>query len=222
MGGRYFAVIPAAGHSVRMGRPKLLLPYLGQPLIKHVLAAWSASRVNDVVVVVRPDDFELADAVRSCGYEPVVPTVAPPDMRASVEVALRQIEMHKAPQPSDAVLVAPADMPRLSALLIDRLMAEHRAHPDSDSIVPVLAGRSGHPILLRWPVALRVRNLPPGAGLDLLIQQLPARRIECDDLAADALAVFADVDTPDDYSQLLCDAMRGDGTLGKSPRQPLH
>ena len=59
---RSFALIPAAGHSLRMGQPKLLMPVEGRPLILHMLAAWQASKVERVVVVVRPDDEQLADS----------------------------------------------------------------------------------------------------------------------------------------------------------------
>ena len=62
---RFFGVIPAAGRSVRMGEPKLLLPWRDGTLIEHVLAQWLASRVACVTVVVHPDDQELAAVCRA-------------------------------------------------------------------------------------------------------------------------------------------------------------
>ena len=47
----FVAIIPAAGLSRRMGEPKLLKLFDGEPLIDHVLKAWLASRVNRVVIV---------------------------------------------------------------------------------------------------------------------------------------------------------------------------
>ncbi|HMP05911.1 MAG TPA: NTP transferase domain-containing protein, partial [Lacipirellulaceae bacterium] len=66
---RSFAIVPAAGRSVRMGAPKLLLPVAGRPLIDHVLAAWSASRSTRIVVVVRGDDHALATRCRQFPVE---------------------------------------------------------------------------------------------------------------------------------------------------------
>ena len=91
---RYFALVPAAGHSARMGEPKLLMPVAGQPLIAHTLAAWERSRVDQIVVVVRPGNDELTEAVKQeCGskvqspkskVEIVIPATSPQDMKASV------------------------------------------------------------------------------------------------------------------------------------------
>jgi CTP:molybdopterin cytidylyltransferase MocA len=64
MPSRYFALIPAAGYSTRMGQPKLLLPLCGKPLITHTIDAWLSSNVDRVVVVIRPGDDDLAAAVR--------------------------------------------------------------------------------------------------------------------------------------------------------------
>src|SRR5437667_12426851 len=97
---RYFALVPAAGHSARMGEPKRLMPVAGQPLILHTLAAWQRSRVDQVVVVVRPGDDDLTAAVINqsrvqgprSNVEIVVPDLPPPDMKASLQAALKHIE----------------------------------------------------------------------------------------------------------------------------------
>src|SRR4051794_285429 len=125
MTARYFGLVPAAGHSARMGEPKLLMPVASKPLIAHTLAAWQQSRVDRIIAVVRPGDDALAAAVmnRSKAQGPkskvelVVPDVPPPDMKASLQAALRHIERQHTPNTSDAFLVAPADMPRLSTAI---------------------------------------------------------------------------------------------------------
>src|SRR5436305_1261389 len=152
---RHFAIVPAAGNSARMGRPKLLLPVNGRPLIAHVIEAWERSSVDRVVVVIRPGDEALADAVKSKVQSPkskvdapaildlgpwtldlfagkidvVIPESPPPDMKASVQAALGHIEQRYSPSARDGFLVAPADMPRLSPAIIDRLIQRHLAEP---------------------------------------------------------------------------------------------
>jgi molybdenum cofactor guanylyltransferase len=50
---RATAIVLAGGRSSRMGRPKALLPFDGEPLIVHIVAALKP-RFNDVVVVAAP------------------------------------------------------------------------------------------------------------------------------------------------------------------------
>ncbi len=70
---RSFAIVPAAGRSVRMGRPKLNLPWGESTVLEHVVQAWLASRVDRVIVVVRRDDERLDELCRSLGVEVCVP-----------------------------------------------------------------------------------------------------------------------------------------------------
>lgn len=51
------AVIVAAGNSTRMGRPKLLIPLCGKPVLAHTLAAFEKAAVDEIVVVARGCDI---------------------------------------------------------------------------------------------------------------------------------------------------------------------
>jgi molybdenum cofactor cytidylyltransferase len=196
---RAFAIVPAAGDSVRMQQPKLLLPWRGKTIIEHVLAAWKASHVRGVAVVIRPDDHELAKVTEQAGAFLVRPPLPPPDMRTSVSFGLGEIRRLFEPAAYDAWLVAPADMPRLSPRVIDRLIAEHAAQPDA-ALVPVAGSRRGHPILFPWHWTTRVRHLEADEGLNALRRDGLTREIDCRDLidAGD----FEDIDTPQDYERL--------------------
>lgn len=199
---RFFALIPAAGHSTRMGQPKLLMRLGDRPLIVHTIEAWQRSRVDRVLVVVRPGDEALADIIRAVEAELVVPPSPPPDMKASVQAALRHINSHLAPAPEDAFLVAPADMPRLSAAVIDRLIDEHRTHGDSSILVPVISGRRGHPVLFPWTFAAEVHRLAADEGLNAIVERQSPRLIPCEDLVPAHEYPFADIDTPEDFRRL--------------------
>ena len=198
---RSFAIIPAAGHSVRMGQPKLLLPVAGRPLILATLAAWRQSRVERIVVVVRSDDLPLADAVRGAGVEVAIPSVAPPDMKASIGCGLEHIARNMQPESNDSWLVAPADMPRLSPAIIDRLLDRAESSPER-VLIPTLAGRRGHPVLLPWKLASEVPRLPENEGLNALIDRNGPELIACDELVPPASQAFADIDTPEDWRSL--------------------
>jgi Uncharacterized MobA-related protein len=194
---RSFALIPAAGRSLRMGRPKLLLPVAGQPLILHTLAAWKQSRVDRIVVVLRPDDAALADVVHSAEVDTVIPPAAPPDMKASLGYGLAHIALNYRPNADDCWLVAPADMPGIAPQFINRLLDQAASNPQR-VIIPTLEGRRGHPVLLPWSLAGEVPQLPLQEGLNWLIDRCHPQLVACDDLATSAENAFADIDTPDD------------------------
>ena len=59
MAGRVFALIPAAGKSARMGRPKLSLPLGDHTVLECVIATLREAGISDILVVVAAS-FQLA------------------------------------------------------------------------------------------------------------------------------------------------------------------
>jgi len=222
---RTFAILPAAGHSRRIGRPKLLLPLAdGRALIEHVLAAWRASCVDEIVVVMRRDDAPLAERCGGPRTTIVEPDVDPVDMKASIAAGIQYLHESRQPTANDAWLVAPADMPLLSAKAIDAVIAAYQRHvaareaasattteitaeiiiaapappnPPRQIVVPHNAGRRGHPVLLPWSIAADVAALGPDEGLKQLISRHPQLTVD----VADA-GILTDIDTPEDYARL--------------------
>ncbi len=201
MTARYFAVVPAAGHGVRLGGGKLLLPLSGRPLIAHTLAAWQKSNVERIVVVVRPDDPSLASVAREAGAEVVIPDLPPPDMKASLQEALRYIEAKYSPEATAAFLVAPADIPQLASSIIDRLIERDLLDSPGQILVPTLSGRQGHPVLFPWRLAAEVQALGAGEGLNAIVERNQPGLVPCEDLVAAGEYPFADVDTPEEYQR---------------------
>ena len=193
---RSFAIVPAAGRSERMGNPKLRLPWGGSTIIETVLVAWRAGGVEQIVVTVHPDDGELAELCRRSGAEVVVPTVPPPDMKASVLAGLQYVTARHAPVAADAWLMAPADLPLLSAEIIAHLLQEHPFEPNR-ILVPVLGGRRGHPVLFPWAWAERAASLPENVGLNALLRSEDVREVAFASAISDD-----DVDMPEDYGRL--------------------
>lgn len=193
---RSFAIVPAAGASRRMGAPKLLLPWRGRAIIEHVLAAWEQSPVTRAVVVTRPGDHQLAERCRQFNVDVVTPRHAPRDMKSAVGAGLRHVAAEYRPWPTDAWLLAPADMPRLPVDVIRAVLDAY--DPASPRIVcPTHHGRGGHPVLFPWDSAERVRDLPADAGVNALVHAGPVCRVPCGDGA-----IREDIDTPHDYQRL--------------------
>jgi molybdenum cofactor cytidylyltransferase len=190
------AVVPAAGRSERMGRPKLLLPIGGQSVIARVIAALRDGGADPVVVVVPPAAIPgasaLADAAGLSGARVVIADPAPPDMRASVERGLDRLA--QGPTPS-TLLLAPGDSPGIDAVLVARVVARARSAPRA-IIIPSSHGRRGHPIALPWALVAEIRALPDDVGINALVARHADQVIELDVAHPDALA---DLDTPEDY-----------------------
>ncbi len=193
---RAFAIVPATGASLRMGRPKLLLPWKDSTVIETVLKAWQAGGVGKVVVTVRAGDETLAEICRKAGAEVVIPKSAPLDMKASVRIGLEHVAQKFQPTEYDAWLVAPADLPLLSSDVIRTLIVEHDKTP-GDILVPCQAGRRGHPVLFPWLIVEQMRHLKDDEGFNVLLACGLVREISV------ALPVAGDdLDTPADFVRL--------------------
>src|SRR2546430_1525214 len=165
---RLFAVVPAAGHSRRMGRPKLLLPLGTSTVIARMLSVLARPEIEATFVVIRPDDEPLRAAVNACGAVPLQPAVPPPEMRDSVEFALQHIEQQYHPDAAAGWILAPADHPLLDPAVIDRLLAAWRAS-SGKILIPVHQGRRGHPTIFPFGMVAEAHRLPPHQGLNSLL-----------------------------------------------------
>jgi len=195
---RALAIVPAAGHSRRMGEHKLQLPWRGGTVLDAVLQVWKRSRIGRIVVVVRSSDTATQEICRGQQVEFVLPDVDPEDMRASLIEGLEYAERTWRPQADWAWMVAPADMPLLTAAAIDAVYDAylHRVDPDM-VVVPFSTQRRGHPVALPWRLASEFRAMPAGSGLRDLIARHAQQPIPLADPQ-----VALDLDTPEDWRRL--------------------
>lgn len=204
-----FVVLPAAGHGRRMkdnnnssgnsklsGRSKLLLPWKDHTIIDEVLSVWTTSAIAAVVVIVRRGDKALQKAIRRWpGVELLAPEEDPPEMKKSIRVGLHYLQATRSIQANDRWLIAPSDLPTLSASVIGEVIA---ASQSTDQIVaPRFDGRNGHPVSLPWALVPHIDTLPPDQGINHLIDQHSVHWVN---LPPDQYP--ADIDTPDDYRNL--------------------
>lgn len=191
------AIVPAAGRSERMGRPKLLLPIDGVIVIARVIDALRQGGADPVIVVVPPAEVPgaaaLAAAAERAGACVVVADPPPPDMRASVERGLDRLAQLSGSH--STLLLVPGDSPGIDAPLVARIIARAGEEPHS-IIVPSSRGRRGHPIALPRSVLAEIRDLPAEVGINALVARHAGAVVELDVDDPDALA---DLDTPEDY-----------------------
>lgn len=193
-----FAVVPACGHSTRMGRPKLSLPLGERTVIEHVVATLLAGGVDRVVVVVGPHVPELIPLATSAGADVLALADPTPDMRATVEHGLRRLEEAYQAQAEDCWLLAPADHPGFSPAVV-RLLLDAAGEPGHSILVPTWQGRRGHPTLFRWHQAAGIHALPPGEGINTYLRQHTGETLE---LPVAESGIGVNLDTPEDYERL--------------------
>lgn len=178
-----------------MGRPKLLLPWNEWTLMDQVLSSWTASSVEQVVVVLRDDDEPLQTACRRWPVHQVKVERTPEDMKESVSFGMQFLNTHWQPADDDRCFVAPADLPGITPDIIDRILEES---PSSSSIaVPHFGDRQGHPVLLPWAILQHIHGLHDDQGVNSLVNAHPQHIVQ---FAAEDY--FGDVDTPGEYERL--------------------
>ncbi len=194
------AVLPAAGSSTRMGRPKLLLPFGEGTVIGSVVEALRAGGVEDIVVVIDPDDRSLAQWAGNHGVGFTLNPDPARGMLSSVQAGIEALGGAAGlAARGDVLLVCPADLPALRPETVAHLLAR-RAASGALLAVPVHRGRRGHPFLVAPPLVAEIATLDLGVGLRQLRDRHPEDLLEVD--VADA-GVVEDVDTREDYRHLL-------------------
>ncbi|MCX5496983.1 nucleotidyltransferase family protein [Kaistia dalseonensis] len=141
---RIAILILAAGQGRRMGGPnKLLAEIDGRSLVRRAAEAALASAAASVTVVTghRREAIELALA----GLP--VQLVHNEDHADGLATSLRAGIAHLG-EGCDAVLVMLADMPAISAAILDRLMAAFAPEEGRLIVVPTHEGARGNPVIL--------------------------------------------------------------------------
>jgi molybdenum cofactor cytidylyltransferase len=187
-----FAVVPAAGRSDRMGRPKLSLPLGDRTVLEHVLTALRDGGVGHTIVVIGPDTPELVPLATAAGATAHLLSEPTPDMRTTVDRGLRWLEENARPRPADVWLLTPGDHPGISA---DTVRAVLAAAERRSIVIPVCDGRRGHPTALAWRHVPAIRALPADAGINSFLRQQ-----EVFELPVDDPGIVTDIDTPEQYA----------------------
>lgn len=191
------ALVLAAGSSRRMERPKALVEWRGETFLARVVRTLLAGGVSRVLVVVGgPHADEIARAAGDlAGPVTVVPNPDPTDGPVtSVRCGLRALG-----EEGEAVLVQPVDIPGITAEDVRAVLAAAGTTPAPDAVVPSVAMRRGHPLILRR--ALAARLLAPD-GPPHVRALLAEAGVTIEHVVRENRALLHDVDTPEDLAAL--------------------
>ena len=184
---RVSGLVLAAGLSSRMGRNKLTAPLAGKPMLRHVVEAALASRLESVTVVTGHD----AAAVQVALKDLPVRFLHNPDYAAGLSTSLRA---GVADCGADGMMVLLGDMPGVTAGLIDRTIAAFDPAAGRAICVATANGERGHPVLWERQFFAELAKLTGDIGGRALIAAHAG--LVCEIEAGDT-GPLTDIDTPE-------------------------
>lgn len=206
---RIVAIIPAAGLSRRMGRPKQLIDVGGRPMLLRLAETMAAvDGIGGVVIVTRraiidalgASNVELSNGRIRVAFNEDESS----EMIDSIRVGLRVWGEQESITPRDGILVCPGDYPGLTTNAFATCAGAYRSAIDSAAMVagaaqtPIIiashGGRRGHPIIFPAGLIPFVKSSACDNGLNGLMRTF-ADRVRLVELPTDA--VLRDADTPD-------------------------
>lgn len=183
------AILLAAGRSTRFeDGHKLLAEIDAVPLIRRAALALAHSSVDDIVLVTGTNAKEIAAAAGSGRWRHIENPSATEGLSSSLRLGLRSTV-----DTADGILVALADMPGVTAELINILCAAFTASEGQGIVFPASPdGRRGHPVIWPRPLFGALENVSGDTGGKALLASHRDlwRPVACDDPGA-----FTDIDT---------------------------
>ena len=186
---RVAAVILAAGQSRRMGPANKLLANIGgKPMVVHVADAVQASQASPVTAVVG----HQADRVRAALAGRDIMFVDNPDHADGISGSLT-LGLRSLPRGVDGAIICLGDMPRVTAVQIDRLIAAFNPLEGRAICVPTFNGKRGNPVLFARRFFENMESVSGDVGARHLIGEAP--ELVCE-VEMEDRGVLLDIDTP--------------------------
>jgi len=188
-------IVLAAGMSQRLGRPKQLLPVGGRCLLRCVVDAALASRLDEVVVVLGHSAAAVRAAL-ACESEPRVSLVVNPDFASGQSSSLR-CGLGAADPRARAAAILLGDQPGIAPDLIDTILDAFLAsdRPGARPIYPDAGGTPGHPVLLAREIWPAVEAESGDRGARALFRDRPEWLLKIPVAGSPP----TDIDTPEDF-----------------------
>ena len=187
---RIAAVILAAGQSRRMGPSnKLLANVGGKPMVVHVADAVQTSQARPVVAVLG----HQADAVRAALAGRDIMFVENSDYADGISGSLK-LGLRALPRGVDGAIICLGDMPRVTSVQIDQLIAAFNPVEGRAICVPTFNGKRGNPVLFARRFFEDMESVSGDVGARHLIGEAP--ELVCE-VEMEDRGVLLDIDTPE-------------------------
>ncbi len=186
------SIVLAAGMSTRMGMPKALLDWGGEPLLNFQVRQLKEAGVDEVIVVLGFRSDEVYRQIRRLPCRVMNNAKYFAGRSGSLRIGARAVS-----RDADAIVILNVDQPRPAELIRD-LVAAH--DPKFAATRPAFEGHSGHPIVVSgWLRPELLEATEENEGLRGIIR---AHASELQAIAGDARCAL-DVNTPDEYREAL-------------------
>ncbi len=181
----------AAGESTRMGSPKPLLDWHGQPLVRYQAAQLRAAGCDVVVVVLGSRADRVLPFIDGGDAWVVVNPDYAQGRATSVRAGAALI-----PDTAQWVAVLGVDQPRSAAVM--RPLFDAAITSNADILVPTYGGRRGHPVLFAGHLLPEIRQAQDATlGLRAVVfRHLDGQR----EIPVDSPLIHTDLNTPAAYA----------------------
>jgi molybdenum cofactor cytidylyltransferase len=187
------AVVLAAGRSLRMGRPKMVLPWGDTTVIGQVVGVLCQAGIQRIVVVTGGARRQVEGALSDFALQLVFnPSFAQEEMLVSLQLGLRNLGSDE-----DAALVVLGDQPQIELEVVKSVLARYQAQQAS-LVVPSFQMRRGHPWLVKRTLWNDIFDLQPARTMRDFLNQYAD---QIDYLNVDTASVLRDLDTPQEYQR---------------------
>lgn len=187
------AIILAAGKSLRMGVPKLLLLIEGKSLLQHVIDSALKSKVDDVVVVLGAEAAKLKREIKPGKARIIVNTSYEEGQSTSLRAGLQSINPK-----SRAVIILLGDQPFINKATINALVDKYQ-ESGSPVVAPVYNGKRGNPVLFDRSLIPELLSASGDQGGRKIVEKYIDRIAT---IEIDSAIVGIDIDTWDDYQKM--------------------
>ena len=196
-----YGIILASGQSIRMGKPKLLLPWKGISLLEHTLMKMVSIPFDGVKIVIPDENDHFRRITSSFACNAIYNSASHFGMGHSLSLAFQSL-----PLSAEAAVIVLGDQPLLDSEDIKKVLFDYeQKRVQQKSCLKMIMrmkycdGRAGHPILISHHFFNEFISLKGDEGGKAIIQ----KNIRYLHHSQSRNVYPNDIDTPEDYKQLV-------------------
>ena len=185
-------IILAAGGAQRYGDAKLLLPWRGKPIIRHIAENTIQAGISKVIVVLGSVINPIRDVLSGLPVEFVINDEWAQGQSTSIKKGLNAL-----PSQYGAAIFLLGDQPQIPPNLLVSLIESHR-HSLAPITAPLVNGKRANPVIFDRTTFPDLQKLQGDTGGRAIFSKYPLEWVNWNDDR-----ILLDVDTPEDYKRLL-------------------
>ena len=186
-------IVPCAGASARMGKPKALLSIQGRTFVQAVVDALRTGGCRPVLSIV-PDAPVITEAARATGAHVLTNPHPGEGPITSMRLALAELG-----DSVEGVIYLAVDHPCVRAQTVATLLDTARS-TDADLVIPMHEGQRGHPSFFRNSLFREFTDPTLDGGARTVVHRYldTAELVDVPDPG-----ILLDIDTPAEYEAML-------------------